>query len=141
MGNEKEDKLKEVIYRDRDMLNKGDFDMIDELYSEDYIEPYSGVKGREGARQEFIETKKGFPDLTFTIEDTIVKGNVIVTRYTITGTHRGAFKGIPPTGKTFKVMAITIDRIEGGKFVEHWSLYDIFSMLVQLGVKEVPQGF
>jgi len=140
MGNGEEDKLKEVIYQDREWFNKGEYDRIDELYSEDYIEPYTGAKGREGIKKDTINLKKAFPDLAITIEDTIVKGNVIVTRSTVTGTHRGEFMGIPPTGKTFKVMGISIDRTEGGKFVEHWGLFDIFSMLIQLGVKEVPKG-
>ena len=140
MGNEREDKLKELIYQENEMLNKGDWEKFDELYSEDYIEPYLGFKGRKGVKQQFIEAKKAFPDLTFTIEDTIVQGNVIVTRLTITGTHHGEFMGIAPTGRTFKVMALSIDRTEGGKFVERWALFDFYSELIQLGVKEVPKG-
>ena len=140
MGNKSSDNLKELIYQDCEMWNKGDWDRIDNLYSEDYIEPYIGVKGREGIKQWAINTKKAFPDLTLTIEDTVVQGNVIATRYTIRGTHRGEFMGIQPTGKTFEIMTLAINRIEDGKFVEGWILHDIFSILTQLGVKEIPQG-
>lgn len=139
MGNESSDNLKELIYQECEMINKGNWDRIDDLYSEDYIEPYTGVKGREKFKQWAIETKKPFPDLTLTIEDIVVQGNVIAVRYTARGTHRGEFMGIAPTGKTFEIMALSINRTEDGKFVEGWSLHDIFSVLIQLGVKEVPQ--
>ncbi len=140
MGNESSDNLKELIYKDCEMWDKGNWDRVDDLYSEDYIEHYTGVKGQEGIKQDRINTKKAFPDLKLTIEDTVVQGNVIAVRYTIRGTHRGEFMGIQPTGKTFEIRALAINRTEDGKFAEHWGLYDIFSILIQLGVKEIPQG-
>ena len=40
-----------------------------------------------------------FPDAQATIEDLIAEGDKVVTRFTLRGTHRGAFMGIAPTGK------------------------------------------
>ena len=140
MGKKSGDNLKELIYKDCEMWNKADWDRIDDLYSEDYVEPYTGVKGREQFKQWAINTNKSFPDLTLTIEDTVMQGNVIAARYTVRGTHRGEFMGIQPTDKTFEIMILSVYRTDKGKFVEHWGLYDIFSILIQLGVKEIPQG-
>ena len=51
------------------------------------------------------------------------------------GTHRGEFMGIPPTGRTFTVNATDICRFtDDGLISEHWGVFDMGSMLQQLGV-------
>ena len=42
--------------------------------------------------------------------------------------------GIPPTGKTAKVMGIWIHRLSSGKILESWNVWDTLGMLQQLGV-------
>ncbi len=61
-------------------------------------------------------------------------GDKVVARVTSRGTHRGAFRGIPPTGKPITVRGINIFRIANGKMVEHWGLTDRLDALQQLGV-------
>jgi predicted ester cyclase len=41
--------------------------------------------------------------------------------------------GIPPSGNRVEVTGISIDRLEGGKFVETWSNYDALGMMQQIG--------
>jgi steroid delta-isomerase-like uncharacterized protein len=74
-----------------------------------------------------------FPDTRMVIEDQVVKGDEVVTRWTATGTHKGELMGMPPSGKHVRVAGITIDRLEGGKIVEYWSSFDQLGMLRQLG--------
>lgn len=50
------------------------------------------------------------------------------------GTHKGELMGVPPTNKEVRVTGISIDRIAGGKIVEHWENFDQLSMMQQLGV-------
>ena len=56
----------------------------------------------------------------------------------MTGTHNGAFQGIPPTGKTLTWTGITIVRIAGDRIVERWANVDVLSILTQLGVVPPP---
>ena len=42
----------------------------------------------------------------------------VVTRFTWTGTHRGEFEGIPPSGRRISVAGIWIHRLEGGRIIE-----------------------
>jgi predicted ester cyclase len=49
-----------------------------------------------------------FPDSHLVINDLIVEGNKAVSRYTFTGTQKGEFMGIPPSGKRVKVDGMTI---------------------------------
>jgi predicted ester cyclase len=55
-----------------------------------------------------------FPDTKFPIEDIIAVGDKVVVRYKINGTHKGAFQGIPATGKKVNVEGINILKIAGG---------------------------
>ena len=57
-----------------------------------------------------------------------------MTHWTASGTHKGEFKGIQPTGKKFTVTAIDIDRIVDGKVKECWTNMDELGLLQQLGV-------
>ncbi len=66
------------------------------------------------------ETAKGFPDVTFTIDDLIAEGNKVVERSTVRGTHQGMFRGIPATGKKVTASGIMIRRFARGKVVEMW---------------------
>ena len=75
-----------------------------------------------------------FPDLRVTVEDMVAEGDKVVTRWTMHGTHEGALRGIPATGKQGSVKGITIKRIAGGRVVEEWPLIDMLGMMQQLGV-------
>ena len=61
-----------------------------------------------------------FTDLKFSIEEQIGQRNKVVTRWTITGIHKGEFLGIAPTGKSVKATGISISKITNGKIVESW---------------------
>jgi predicted ester cyclase len=67
-----------------------------------------------------------------TINDQIAEGDKVVTRWTATGTHKGALMGIAPTGKHTTVTGIAIERYQGGKVVEAWQSGDTLGMLQQL---------
>ncbi|MFH1646219.1 MAG: ester cyclase [Chloroflexota bacterium] len=75
-----------------------------------------------------------FPDVKFTIEDMIAEGDKVAIRYTMRGTHKGPYRGMPATGKKIEVGGISIGRVAGGKFVEGWSCPDRLGMMQQLGV-------
>jgi len=118
--------------------NKGNVDFIDEVVASDYVahdpnSPEGTGGGADGAKQ-FVETyRSAFPDLQMTVEDLIAEGDKVVVRWTARGTHQGELMGIPPSGNRVEVTGISVDRIEGGKFVEGWSNYDALGMMQQIG--------
>jgi steroid delta-isomerase-like uncharacterized protein len=79
-----------------------------------------------------------FPDLQHRIEEQVSEGNTVVNRLLVRGTHRGAFQGIPPTGRSGEIAAISLQRFAGGQLVEQHLLFDTFGLLQQLGVVPVP---
>ena len=48
----------------------------------------------------------GFPDIQWTLEEIVAEGDKVAARFTMRGTHRGTFFGVPPTGKTISVQAM-----------------------------------
>jgi steroid delta-isomerase-like uncharacterized protein len=115
-------------------------DILEKVYAPDLVwhEPDQEVRGYEEARQFVSMYKSAFPDLNVTVEDAIVQGDKVVTRYTVRGTHQGEIEEFgPPTGRQVELEGITIHRIEDGKIVEEWERYDNLGILQQLGL--VPE--
>jgi predicted ester cyclase len=52
----------------------------------------------------------------------------------MTGTQRGEFLGIQPTGKEFTLKVIELYRVRDGRMVEHWNVVDMFGLYQQLGL-------
>ena len=121
-----------------EVWNKENVDFIDKVVASNYVvhDPNSpeGISGGvEGAKQ-FVEMyRSAFPDTQMTVEDLVAEGDKVVTRWTARGTHQGVLMGIPPSGNRVEVTGISVDRIEGGKFVESWSNYDTLGMMQQIG--------
>jgi len=72
------------------------------------------------------------PDLHLAIEDRIFAGDRIVARCTYTGTQKGTFLGIAPTGKAISFGTIDIWRVAGGRLAEHWDQVDFAGIRKQL---------
>ena len=115
--------------------------VIDELYATDLVYHSStgrNIRGIKDYKQHVSDMYSAFPDFHFTIDDMVVEGDKVAVRLTATGTHKGEFRGIPPTNKKVTVWEIQIDRVAGGKFVEGWSRYDTLGLMQQLGLIPTP---
>ena len=75
----------------------------------------------------------GFPDIQWTLEETIAEGDKIAARFTMRGTHQGTFLGVPPTGRKIEVKAMNFYRLSGGQFVEEHGQPDLLGVLQQIG--------
>ncbi len=126
-----------------DVINAQDLNVaLVEIVAEDFIElnPLPGQgPGRAGLGKALAMMFTGFPDLQWTIHDTLVEGDRVMGFSTWTGTHKGEFMGIPATGQTVTVQAWTIDRYRDGIFIESRILMDVAALLGQLGVLPTPQ--
>lgn len=127
-----------------DVINARDLDgALVEMVAEDFVElnPLPGQgPGRDGLADVLAMMFAGFPDLHWTLHDTLVEGDRVMGFSTWTGTHAGEFMGIPPTGRTATVEAWFIDRYREGTFVESRIIMDVAGLLGQLGVLPGPEG-
>lgn len=115
---------------------KGRAAMVDELHSPDFVDHDAAGRApdREGFKQGITDLYEGFPDLFTEVEDLVVDPDrsSVAVRWTATGTHRGVFMGLPPTGNRVSFKGIEIIRIHGGRIVERWGEWDGIDLLQQL---------
>jgi steroid delta-isomerase-like uncharacterized protein len=127
---------KAIARRFFDIFESGDLSIIDELLASSFVDhnPLPEQKpGPEGMKDLIGGMRATFPDLKVTGDDMIAEGDKVVTRWTGIGTHQGEFLGVPASGNQVTVTGIGIDRIEGGKIVEHWEQFDAMGMMQQMG--------
>ena len=118
---------KAIVRRFIEAYNKRNLDLIDDFVAPDYVDHTNKV-GREGLKQLFNMGLKAFPDWHETIEDIIAEGDKVWVRLAYTGTHKGEFMGLAPTGKKVKSEMVDIYRIVNGVAAVY---YGILRVLVR----------
>ena len=118
-------------------LNRGDVSVAGEVFASGCVihingspEPNLSV---DGFKQMLSGLLGAFPDMHFTIEDQIVAGDKVATRWVAVGTNSGAFGNVPATGRQVQVHGLILDRVAEGKVVERWEQWDQMGMMQQLG--------
>jgi predicted ester cyclase len=92
--------------------------------------------GREGFRKQWRQWIEAFPDLHFEIVDLVAEGDKVLTRWVLTGTHRGEFMGAAPSGKQVQVEGMSLDRIEDEMVAEGFDGWDNYGFRKQIGLVE-----
>ena len=116
----------------------GDTAVVDELCAADLVEHQFGLAGVGGDAIQHVkdairDVHAMAPDMSFTIEDSVERGDTIWVRVRAQGTATGPFFG-PPSGRPIDITVIDIARIVDGRIVEHWGVPDRFALLAQTGV-------
>ncbi len=125
-----------------DLISSGDLDGFGAFLADGFVE-HEELPGlpqdREGVLAFFRTLRTAFPDMRMNPDDVLVDGDRAVARVTTTGTQRGEFMGIPPTGRRIDVQVIDIMRFGAdGLVAEHWGVFDALKMMQQLGA--IPEG-
>ncbi len=129
---------KAIVRKFIDAYNKRNLDLVDDFVASDYVDHTNKVD-REGLKQLFNMGFKAFPDWHETIEDIIAEGDKVWVRLAYTGTHKGEFMGLAPTGKKITSKAVDIYRIVNGKLAEYWNVTDNVGMFKQIGAIEITE--
>jgi len=119
-----------------EVWRQGQIDKIDELFSADYVDHSFGPHpaGRDDLKQFVAMFRQAFQDLEYELHQMLAEDDEVASRDTVHATHKGAFMGIPATGKRVSVSAMHFLRFENGKIVEHWGITDVAGLMQQLGV-------
>ena len=123
------------------VLNEGQIDSAGEFFWDDMVEqvPLPGQgPGLSGLKDVLRGMHAAFPDMHWAIEEQIAEGDKVVTRFEWTGTHHGAFLGVPATGRPVRVWGMVIDHLEAGKIKDTRILMDSIGLMMQLGVVPPP---
>jgi steroid delta-isomerase-like uncharacterized protein len=117
--------------------NEHNAEAAGEVYAANYVgvDPTGTHAGSfEQLKQSAAAVFAVFPDLSLVADDIIVEGDKAVKRWTVRGTHKGEWLGIPATGKEIAMTGTNVFRIADGKIVECWAQGDALGLMQQLGV-------
>jgi len=120
-----------------EVWNKRKLEVVNELLSPSHAlqgpNIFGSSMGPEAYKRQVLRFLESYPDLCWTIEDTIAEKDKVVACWTISGTHKGDFMGVPATNKKISVDGMTIHHIAGGKIMDSNINWDALGMMQQLG--------
>lgn len=128
----------------QECLNNQQLDRLHELVAPDVLvhqETPCGVPDALGVEElrEVLKTSwRVFPDLHMSIEQLIVKADVVIVRWTAHGTHLAEWHGLPATERHVRFGGMYLYRLEAGRIREWWRNEDLFGLLEQINGAAVP---
>lgn len=126
-----------------EVITQGNIDAAAQFVWEDVVEqvPLPGQgPGLEGLKDILRAMRSAFPDIVFSVHEQISEGDKVASRFEWTGTHQGAFLGVPATGRHVSVWGIVIDRLVEGRIKDTRIIMDTLGLMVQLGVVPPPRS-
>lgn len=132
------DEMLSLFHQHRKAEAARDFDAIMATFVEDcYLETVAlnlRIEGRTQARAAYEGYFTAFPDLTPDDEGFAFGDDVLVTWGTLRGTSKGAFLGIPPSGRAFAVPFVNVARFRAGQMAGESIYFDLASLCDQGGL-------
>ena len=107
----------------------GDYDAVFDHFAPEFVSHVTsrvnpealGTDIRPHERTFWKTAKAAFPDMKFDVNLLIESDDLVVSNWTLTGTHSGdPYYDIPPSGKFVTINGTAILRFRDGKIVEHW---------------------
>ena len=137
-----EEKNKAVSRGFVEAFANGDGDTLDDLMAPGFVDR-SLLPGQGSSREEYkrsaAEFYTAFPTREFTIEDQIVQGDKVVTKFSLKTIHRGKFLGASPSDEAATYSSIRIHRIEGDKITDEWSEGNLLGVLLPSFEREIRE--
>src|SRR6185312_12407710 len=102
-----------------EVWNGGHLEALDELLTPDYVNHTPSTPdpppGPGGLAPIVVAFRSAFPDLRFSIEDTVAEGDRVAVRVRMEGTNDGPFFGAPPTHRRVDVRQLNLERFDGDR--------------------------
>jgi len=125
-----------------EVVNGKEYDRIDDLFTDDYTRHDPASPEIEPGPDAWAESLKqlhaAFPDSEVHVGEVVSEGDLVAFEGTMTGTHRGEFRGVEPTDIEFEVQGNAMHRVKDGKIAETWATWDFLGILQQVGAVEAP---
>ncbi len=132
--------IREALMRanraENDLANlgvEGVLSVWDEILAPNYE---CSVNGQISGRAETLEGDRAlfaaFPDCRRAIHELVVEPPFAAYRWTMTGTHRDTYLGLPATGRTMSFSGMSLHEFEAGRIRRDWVSFDTASLMQQL---------
>lgn len=115
-----------------EIFNEHNLSSIEKYFGKDSVEgsPQAGKAG-EGFRRFLTDFFKAFPDWRANLEHIVAENNLVMIFLDGTGTHKGDFRGTPPTNKPVNIRSSDLYKIENGVITGYWDVVDQLNLLKQ----------
>ena len=114
-----------------DVINGGDLDLLDELCEQ----RLAGT-----LRLAFEQFRSAFPDWHQEVVELVHEGATVVARFRCSGTHRGRWKGLAPSGRAMRVDKVYFFRTTAGRITGLWGLEATWTRMRQLAGDDATAG-
>jgi steroid delta-isomerase-like uncharacterized protein len=122
-----------------DVLDQGKLEDYAKSHAPDFV---ANGEGHKASLEEDMaaarEQRKALPDMRVKVNNIVAEGDLVSVYWTASGTNTAAGWGIPATGKSVSVHGMTLFRFERGLIQEEWSVFNMYSIMKQLGLLPPP---
>jgi steroid delta-isomerase-like uncharacterized protein len=126
-----------IVSRRIDAWHRRDIPGLVEDVSEDSVvdSPFAGGEGRgkAGFARAYEAFFQAFPDARLNLQDVLIDGDRVILVGRLSGTDRGGFMGLTPTGRSFDIPIASLYELKDGLIVHERRIYDFTGLLVQVG--------
>lgn len=117
-----------------DVFVNHDLTRLDECMRDDYIQHNPDCpQGKAGFVQFFREIFAAIPDFRYTLLKIVAEDDLVFMYSRTTGTHQGAWLGMPATGNKLDFTVVDIFRLQDGLIAEHWDVADTLTLFTTIG--------
>jgi len=121
-------------------FNAGNYELVDQYVAADagfhdasMPARMRAMRGPELFKQLTGIYRSAFSELTMEVDEMIVQGDSVASRWHCSGVHTGELEGLAPTGRRVTVTGMTVDHWRDGKVVDSWNEWDNLGLARQIG--------
>lgn len=131
--------VERLVHAFAETVSEQDYDQLPDILADDFTwrtpaAPDGEVHGPEASREVMEQMIGAFPDFHAEPGDVFVDGNEGMATVRFTGTHKGEFMEVPPTGQEIELFGMSKVRVADGKLQEQHDVANFQTLLAQLGV-------
>jgi steroid delta-isomerase-like uncharacterized protein len=135
--------ITDMIARVLDAWRRRDITALADFHAEDGVveSPFAGgeTRGREAIAKVYDAFFRAFPDLTMQTDEPLIDGDRVVLVTRLSGTDRGGFMGMHPSGRFVDFPCVLLFDLENGLITRERRIYDFTGLAVQVGaIKAKP---
>jgi steroid delta-isomerase-like uncharacterized protein len=131
------DRRDAVVREHMESENRHDFEVTLRTFTHPRYEliPTGEVyDGAEAVRGYYAASRAAFPDQRNEVRTIRHAADAVVVEFDLLGTHRGPFRGIPPTGREFRCPMVALFVFAEERIVCERVYFDAATILRQLGL-------
>lgn len=92
-----------------------------------------GTHGLQQHKEFLVWHHNAVPDQHWTVEAIVAEGELVATHWRTSGTQRGEFLGVLPTGRRIALQGMDLFRLADDRIAELRRFFDLMDVMQQLG--------